>query len=282
VRKGFVGKLSRRIALLAILIFISILFVSPFIWVLLTSFKSTNEIYTLPLSIFPEKLVLTHYIETIGRMGYFPRYFLNSTIVCAISIVLTLLISSSAGFALARIRFRGKMLMLVFLILVMGLPWGVYLIPIYLVENLLGILNTWLALILPYTALNLPMAIYLCRGGFKVIPSEIENAALIDGCNPFQMWTRVMMPIIKPSLTAATIMTFVIVWGEFMFAQTLASHPSKATIPIGIVLLQTEEQAWAFGTLCTVIIISILPVLIVFVFLQRFIIKGFMEGALKG
>ena len=111
---------------------------------------------------------------------------------------------------------------------------------------------------------------------------EIEEAGKIDGCTPFSLWFRIMLPMVVPSMSTAAIMTYILVWGEFMFARTLASRPHMATVPVGIMLLQVEGRTWPYGTLSAIIVITIIPVFIVFVALQRYIVRGLTEGALKG
>lgn len=267
---------------LVLLCIISFIFIAPFIWVLLTSFKLTQEIYKLPLTLFPEIVTLTHYKETLSKMCDFVIFYKNSVVVTASSLTLILFIGLLAGFGFGRFRFKFDNLFLAFFLFIMTLPWGLYLIPVYILEDSLGLLNSSLALILPYTALNLPLAILILTVAFRNVPSEIEDAARIDGCNNFQIWYRIALPLIKPNLAAAAILSFVMIWGEFMFAVTLNTHSTSLTIPVGIVFLQTEGQAYAYGTLTTAIVLTLIMPLMIFLLLQRPLIKGVREGALVG
>ena len=172
--------------------------------------------------------------------------------------------------------------MLTLVLLVLTIPYAVYLIPVFILENRLDLVDTRLGLILPYVALNLPLAIFIMRGTFRNIPKEMEDAALIDGAGRLQTWSRVMMPIAMPGVATTGIFTFVMVWSEFMFARALMLSKKAYTLPIGITFLQSEAQSWNFGVLAAAIVLTLLPVLVVFLLLQRFLVKGIMEGALKG
>jgi ABC-type glycerol-3-phosphate transport system permease component len=149
-------------------------------------------------------------------------------------------------------------------------------------EYNLGLRNTWWGLILPYVALNLPWGLLIMRGAFSSLPTDIKDAAIIDGCNEYQMWWRVLVPINLPSLAAATIITFVFAWQEYMFASTLMTKNEWQTLPVGIVWLRDELQTLVMGRIGATVIISILPVLILFFIFRRFFIEGLSEGMLKG
>ena len=157
-----------------------------------------------------------------------------------------------------------------------------YLIPIYMMEDRLGLRNTWAGLILPYVALNLPWGLLIMRGAFSTIPLDIRDAAVIDGCNEFQLWYRVMLPITRPALATTTIITFVFVWQEFLFASTLMTQNQWQTLPVGIVWIRDELQTLMYGRIGAMVVLSILPVLLLFLAFRNFFIKGLTEGMLKG
>jgi ABC-type glycerol-3-phosphate transport system permease component len=172
--------------------------------------------------------------------------------------------------------------MLTIVLIILTIPYAVYLIPVFILENHLNLVNTKLGLILPYVALNLPLAIFIMRGTFRNVPAELEDAALIDGANHFQIWYQIMIPLAMPGVATTGIFTFVMVWSEFMFARALMLSRDSFTLPIGITFLQNEAQSWNFGVLAAAIVLTLIPVMIVFVALQRYLVKGIMEGALKG
>lgn len=263
-------------------IVIALLFISPFIWVILTSLKYDEDIYTQPITLLPDKFTLTQYIAIFTKSPEILKYFLNSAIVTAVTVTLVVLFSAMAGYVLARYDFIGKKSLFFIILIVMFVPWVIFLIPIYILESSLDIVNTRTGLILPYISLTLPLAIFIMRGNFMGIPKEIEEAALVDGCNMFQIWYKIMMPMVKPGIATVVILTGISVWEEFMFAKSLITTQGVWTLPVGITMLQQESQSWAFGTLSAAIILSLIPLLILFIVFQKHFIKGITEGSLKG
>mgnify|MGYP001385376818 CR=1 FL=1 len=266
----------------AIAIFTGFLFLAPFLWILLTSLKTDKDIYSLPIRIFPREVTLEQYIGIFQGSAKLGIYFTNSVVVTIISVAAIVLLSSMSGYGFARYRFFGDTLFIGFLLLVMAVPWAVYLVPIYIMEFKLHILNSKIGLILPYIALNLPLAILIMRGNFRGVSKEIEEAALVDGCSVMQTWARIMMPIVKPGLATVFIFTSIQVWEEFMFARTLITDYLNWTLPVGITMLRNEAQSWAFGTLSAAIVLCLIPLLVVFLSAQQYFIRGITEGAIKG
>jgi len=282
MQKATIFKWFNQFTLYLLAVFVSLVFIAPFIWVLFTSLKADSEIYKVPITILPRQIVFSQYEHVLREMSEFTIYFANTVIVSVVSLAIVLLLSSLAGYAFGCLSFRGNRLLLTLVLLVLTIPYAVYLIPVFILENRLDLVDTRLGLILPYVALNLPLAIFIMRGTFRNIPKEMEDAALIDGAGRLQTWSRVMMPIAMPGVATTGIFTFVMVWSEFMFARALMLSKKAYTLPIGITFLQSEAQSWNFGVLAAAIVLTLLPVLIVFLLLQRFLVKGIMEGALKG
>ncbi len=265
-----------------VLIGLSAVFLAPFLWSALTSVKINSEIYRSPIQILPQTLSYEHYRYVVTGIPDFVTYFNNSVIVSLISVTLVGVVSSLAGYALGRFKFRGDRLVLLFVLLVLALPWGIFLIPIYIMEDFFGLVNTNTGLVLPYVALNLPLAIIIMRGTFRSIPMALEDAARIDGCNSFQLWSRVMMPLARGGLAASTIFTFITVWGEFMYARTLMLTNETKTLAVGITDLRIEGGSWAFGTLSATILLSLIPSLLLFILLEKHFTRAILEGSLKG
>src|SRR5690554_4694518 len=188
---------TKQFIILVVLTFFSLLFLFPVIWMAVTSFRPTKELYTYPLSIIPRELSLENYKYVFEEMSLFLRYFLNSIIVTFSSVVIVVLSSSLGGYAFGVRRFKGKNLLFMGIVLILTIPYIVYLIPIYMMEQELGLSNTWLGLILPYVAINLPWGLLIMRGAFSTIPLDIRDAAMIDGCNEYQLWYRIMLPITR-------------------------------------------------------------------------------------
>ena len=260
----------------------SLIYLTPFIWTLLTSLKSDQEIYSNTMKVFPSTIFLEHYTGIFQSAGHFNSYFINSMIVSVVTILLVLILSASSGYAFATLNFPGRKPLLFLCIIVITVPLAIYLIPIYLMEDSLNLINTHVGLILPYTAVNLPMAILIMRASFQKIPSEIEDAAILDGCNLFQAWYRIHLPLVIPGLSVVCLFTFINVWGEFMFARTLTNTYAAQTLPVGITFLRDEAASWQYGRLSAVIVLSLIPVLTIFLCLQRYMTKGLPDGGSKG
>lgn len=265
-----------------ILIILSIVFFVPFFWTVSTSFKVDQEIYSNTIKLFPSKPVLVQYVKVIQKMDDFTKFFFNTANITLWTLVLVVLLSTTSGYAFGRLTFKGQNIFMAFFLLVLTLPYALYLIPIYLMLDKIGLINTHLALILPYGALNLPMSMLIMRGSFKGVPKEIEEASIIDGCSLFQTWWKIMLPIVKPSVAVVTVLGFINVWGEFLYGRTLTNTPAAQTLAIGITFLRDEAASWQFGPLSTAITLSIIPPFIIFVFMQKYFVKGIIEGSVKG
>ncbi|TCL60844.1 multiple sugar transport system permease protein/raffinose/stachyose/melibiose transport system permease protein [Hydrogenispora ethanolica] len=274
--------LARGIIFL-LLLTLSFLFLVPFLWTLFTSLKTNQEIYSSQIIILPTVVTLEHYVKVLTQMKEFVNFFWNTVSITFWSVAGTVLLSAMMGYAFGKLDFFGKKIYLMFIMIILTLPYAIYLIPIYIMENRAGLVDSHLGLILPYIAINLPMSIFVMRGIFINIPNEIAESAWIDGCNFYQVWSKVMLPLSRPGLAVVLIFAFINVWGEFMFARTLTSSPAAQTLAVGITFLRDEAASWQYGTLCAVITLTLIPLLIVFLSMQNYFIeKGLMEGALKG
>lgn len=273
---------KKRLTLLILVTVLAALYISPLLWMLNTSLRPTWDIYRYPPTILPRKVTLENYVYVLTQMSGFGRYFLNSIVVTFSTVALVLIASAMGGYAFGVRRFRGQNLLFTGVILVLTIPYIMYLIPIYMMEDRLGLQNNWLGLILPYVALNLPWGLLIMRGAFSTIPLDIRDAAIIDGCNEFQLWFRVMLPITKPALAATTIITFVFAWQEYMFASTLMTKNQWQTLPVGIVWLRDELQTLVYGRIGAMVVLTIVPVFVLFLVFRNFFIKGLSEGMLKG
>ena len=234
---------SRQKALFYVLaIIFSLFFLFPIFWMLITSIRTTQDIYQIPPTLWPGEITFENYKYVLTEMNGGIRYFINSIVVTTISVFLVVLASAMGGYAFGIRNFWGKEYFFMGIVFVLTVPYIMYLIPIYLIEFKLHIRNTWLGLILPYVALNIPWGLLIMRSAFSTIPLEIRDAAIIDGCNEFQAWYKVLLPITRPALAATVIITFVFVWQEFLFASTLMTKNVWQTLPVGIVWLRDELQ----------------------------------------
>jgi len=264
------------------LVFVAAIFIFPIIWILLTSLKSNVEIFKTPITYLPHKFTLENYLNMFKQLPYYIFFFRNSLIITLFTVILVIILSSLGGYAFGRLEFKGKSLFFSFIMAILAVPYLVYLIPIYMMEAELNILDTYIGLILPYVALNLPFGIFLMRGIFRTLPSEMEDAARIDGCKSFQVFYKIMLPLSMQGVATVGVLTFVAAWGEFTLALTLIESSIMKTLPVGIVLLRDEGQSWAYGLLSAAVVVSVIPVILSFIVLQKYFIRGMIEGSLKG
>ena len=272
---------KHRIWILIIMTVIAVFYFFPLFWMFITSIRPTEDIYKFPPTIIPGALTLDNYVYVITQMRGFGRYFLNSVVVTTLTVLIVVVSSAMGGYAFGMRRFRGQNLLFMAIISVLTIPYIMYLIPIYIMEDKLGLRNTWWGLILPYVALNLPWGLLIMRGAFSTVPLDIRDAAVIDGCSEFQMWWRVLIPIVKPAIAATTIITFVFAWQEYLFASTLMTKNEWQTLPVGVVWIRDELQTLVYGRIGAMVILSIIPVFILFITFRRFFIEGLREGMIK-
>lgn len=275
-------KKVNNILIFGLLLVISAAFILPFIWLFFTSLKFDKEIYSIPPTIFPRNLTFVQWKKIIPRMTNFGLYYGNSIIVTMLTVLSILFISSLGGYAFGRLRFFGRNAFFYLILMIMVTPYAIYLIPIYIMEAKLHLINTRLGLILPYIGMFLPLALFIMRGTFRSIPSELEDAARIDGCNEWQIFLNIMLPLAKAGLITVAVLLFIFVWEEFLYALVLVPSAKHTTLSVGITYLADEGQSWAYGTLSCVMLLSMLPTILVFILLQRYYIKGVTEGAIKG
>lgn len=250
----------------------------PLLFVILTSFKSTQEFLS-DLWSLPGALRFENYRDAIeGGIGGF---FLNSLIVSVVSVILTLLLASLASFPLAKMRFRFNRLLLLLFIAGAMIPVHVTLIPIYTLTNRLGLYDTLFALLGPYVAFHLPLAILIITEFMRQLPRELEEAARIDGASHFQVFLRIIMPLTTPALSTVAIYTFINVWNEFVFALVLLSSRDNLTLPLGLMQFSGEYSVNVPGIMSAVTLAS-LPVILFYLVMQERVVSGMVAGAIKG
>jgi ABC-type glycerol-3-phosphate transport system permease component len=268
----------RRLGPYAFLTVVAAAFVFPLVWMLLTSVKPEREIYTFPITVLPRRLTLDNYLYVFTRLGAFPRFFLNSVVVTGVSVLLILVLSALGGYPLARKEFPGKRELFGFILLVIAVPWVIYLIPTFVMEDAVGLRNSWPGLILPYVALNLPWALLIMRSAFLAIPQEVVDAAAVDGADEFQTWLRVLVPLTVPGLTTTFLIVFVFIWKEFLYAVTLMTESEWQTLPVGIIQIRAELQSLVFNIISPTIIVTLVPIFVIFILLRNFLMGGVLAA----
>ena len=251
----------------------------PFVFLVFTTFKSQADIYSTPVWALPKTLDFSNYLLVL--QGSFWTYLKNSAFVVVISIILTVLLSSMASFAFARLKFRLSGAVFGLIVAALIVPVHVTLIPIYLLTRSLGLYDTAFALIGPYVAFSLPISIFILTEFMRQIPREMEESAQIDGCGPFRMFVSIFLPLSGPGLATVAIYNGIGMWNEFIFAYVLTSTPTHRTLPLAIWDFQSEHSA-NMPAILAVVTLTALPLIVAYIFGQERIIKGMMAGSVKG
>ena len=277
VSKGFFIHLT--------LIIVSLLSIFPFLWLMSTAMKGSSEnIFQYPPVFFPEHPTWENF-KGVWNQIPFMLYFLNSMIVAGFTVILNLILSALAAYPLARMEFKGKKTIFYATLATIMIPFQAIMLPVYLIVlklNMVDSVNSfmgYLGLILPF-AVN-AFGIFLMRQAFLAIPKEMEEAAFIDGCNVFQIWWKVLLPMVKPTLAVLAIFTFIGSWGEFLWPSIVLTKKALYTLPVGVNDLQGMFSAnWRF--IAAGSIIATIPIIVFFIAMQRYFISGENDGAVKG
>jgi multiple sugar transport system permease protein len=277
--------ISKRVRLLIILVLL-LLILLPIYWMVNTSFKYQPEIFQLPPTVIPEEFTFSNY-ESILYGDFassitFMTYFKNSMIVAILTVLFTLVLATPAAYGFSRVRFLGKRTLIYLILVSQMLPIVLILIPLYITFLKLRLLSTYIGLILPYLMFTLPFSIWMLKGYFDTIPLELDEAAKVDGCNKFQAMWKVILPNIRPGLTATAIVAFIMAWDEFIIALTIMDRDVMRTLPVGIIQSFVGEFAIKWGEMMSASVITSIPVILIFIFLSRQLIGGLTAGAVKG
>jgi raffinose/stachyose/melibiose transport system permease protein len=277
-RKNNSLKLS-RISIPVLGLFWLLVTALPFVFIVFTSFKTLQDSYSIPVWAPPENFSFHNYIKVLE--GSFLIYLRNSVFVIFVSVVLIVLISSMAAYALARLKFRLNSFLFGLIVAGMVVPLHVTLVPIYLMTRSMGLYDTSFALLAPYVAISLPLSIFILTEFMRQIPRELEEAAILDGCGHYKIFTRIFFPLSGPGISTVAIYNAIMLWNEFVFAYVLISSSDKRTLPLAVWDFQGQYAA-DIPAMLAVVTLSILPLIIVYAIGQEKIISGMMAGSLKG
>ncbi len=258
----------------------SLVMVTPFLDMVSTAFKSQTYVLEVPPSLIPREPTLQNFVDA-WQSNHFALFFRNSLVVAVSTTVLSLLVSAMLAYGLARFEFPGKNLVFYAILLTMMIPSLMLIIPQFMLAKTLGLRNSLTGLVLVYTAMNIPLNTFLLRGFFEELPRELEEAMLIDGGGHFTIFTRMALPLSTPALATVAIFTFLAAWDEFTWALTAIDDATKRTLPVAIATFQGEHLT-QWGLVFAASLVAILPVIIVFVTLQRYFVKGLTSGAVRG
>ncbi len=261
------------------IIFFLIMTVAPIIWLIISSFKTNLEYQMKPFSL-PENWQYNNYIKAIG-MASLPSLFMNSIIVAVGTTVINLLITSMASFVIAREKFKLNNTILAILLAGVMIPIIALMVPYYKISIGFHLYDTLRGLILTYTALNIPISIFLIHGFMQSLPKELEEAGVIDGCSFEQRFFKIVLPLTKPGLVTAGTLLFIFCWNEFTYAMLLTSSEASRTLQLGIRFFKSQFVV-DYTSMLAAIVITMLPTIFVYIFLHDKIISGMTSGAVKG
>lgn len=261
------------------LILYTIVALLPIVWLFISSFKTNFEIETSPFSL-PAVWQFHNYTSALSVSGL-PRYFLNSVIVAVCATFLNLLVTSLAGFVISRERFPFRKTIYTVITAGVLVPIIAFMVPYYTLITRLGIYDSLLALVVTYSAINIPISMFIISGFMASIPFELEESAEIDGCSFFQRFSRIIMPLATPGLVTAGTFSFIYCWNEFIYALLLTSSRGARTIQLAIRFF-TSQFRTDYAGLYAAIVLTMIPTIVVYIFLHDRIISGITAGAVKG
>lgn len=280
-RENFENHIIRILRILGITIFL-LMVAFPFYWMVVSSFKPLEEILSNPgnLGLPLKKIDFNAYREVLFEHGFL-RYISNSMYVSIITVLLSMTLATVGGYAVTRLKFGAQKLMSTSILLVYMFPAIVLVIPLYVMFSRLGLRDSIHVLVLVYLAQTLPVALYMLRTYFQTLPSEMEDAGLIDGCSRFGVIWRIVIPLSAPALASVALYTFMIAWNEFLFAFMFLDSPEKFTLSRGLVQLEGSVHLSKQLVMAASVTVT-LPILLLFLVFERRLVGGLTAGAMKG
>ncbi|MEW6455644.1 MAG: carbohydrate ABC transporter permease [Acidobacteriota bacterium] len=269
-----------KIIVFYFLLILSLLYcLGPYLWQFFTSFKPDHELTSIP-PIFPKTPTFSHYRAVFKEHPFF-RIILNSFIVATATTLLCLIIGSLASYSIAKLKIRGKIIILSIFLSISMFPPIATVSPLYIIIRFLGLRDTWWALILTYTTFAMPLTIWILSNFFKEIPDDLLKAAKVDGCTSFTTFIKIILPLSGPGIFTTAILVFIFSWNEFLYALTFTNTESSRTIPVGIALFPgLHEIPW--GDIAAASITVTIPLIMLTLLFQKRIVEGLTAGAIKG
>jgi multiple sugar transport system permease protein len=263
-----------------LLFLFSFVFAFPFLWTILTSLKSDQEIYSSTINVFPKTVSFEQYIS-VWKDYDFGRYFLNSTYVAFSVTLLTIIIASLAAYAIVRMRFVGQSTYDRCVLFIYLTPAILLVIPLFIILSKFGLYDTRVGLVLACTTFSLPFCIWLLKAFIREIPVELEEAAFIDGASRLQCFLRVVIPLALPGIIATGIFAFILAWNDYLFALVVLTTDQIKTYPLAINALAQGYES-SDGKIMAMSVLAAVPVTVMFMVVQKYLIKGLGAGAVKG
>jgi raffinose/stachyose/melibiose transport system permease protein len=272
-------KQLRKIGLYAVLIAMTLLWLAPVYTLLATAIKSKQDFYNnIGLFGMPARIAWNNFRDAFVRGRLF-QYMTNDLLICVLKVPLGILAEALAAFAITRLDIKHKTGIFIFFIVGMMLPFQAALVPINVIFSRLGLLNTYAGLFYVYVGFGISYGILVLRGFFRTIPKDIDDAALIDGCGKLRLFWNIIIPISKPAVATLVITDFLATWNEYLLAMVIINDNAKKTVPVGLMTF-VGEHGTDYGLLCAGVLISLLPVLLVYLLFQRHFVEG-LSGSVK-
>ncbi|MXX28027.1 MAG: carbohydrate ABC transporter permease [Caldilineaceae bacterium SB0668_bin_21] len=270
--------LPQAVVVYVLLAALVIVMLGPYLYIFSSSFKETYTLISIPPQLIPEQFVWDNYIYILNELP-FSLWFFNTILVALLVTVGTVLIDALAAYAFAKKQFWGRDFLFGLMLATIMIPGALLLIPAFLITNWLGLLNSYGGLIIP--ALANVLGVFLLRQFMQTIPEELEHAARIDGCSDFGVFWRIILPLSAPALATLSIVVFTSQWNNLVWPLVVLNDKDLYTLPLGLALLRSEFQV-NYGITSASAFLSVVPLLIVFLFLQRYFLEGLTVGAVKG
>jgi len=258
---------------------ITLLILFPAVFAVFTSFKPIREIFTYPPSILPQTWTVKPYISIFSQEKYL-HYFFNGYFISISSTFLCVILGALAGYGFSRFKLPAKHLLMLGILAMQMFPGAVLMVPYFNLSRKLGLYNTYLVLVMIDTTFSLPLVIWLLKSYFDSIPVAIEEAALIDGCSRVKVLLLIVMPLARAGIIATGVLAFIRAWNEFLFALILTKGPERAPISVGLAEL-FGQYSIEWNGIMAITTLAVLPLLVVFIFVQRYVIAGITSGAIK-
>jgi multiple sugar transport system permease protein len=252
----------------------------PFYWMINTSLKPTSEVFRSPPTFYSPNWSFDAYVAMWNSRPIW-RYFINSLIVSVGATLLSVVLSAFAAYGFTRFHMRFETPLIILLLFTQMLPGTLLIIPYFQLMANLGLINNYLALILAYTSFALPFSAWMLIGFFRSIPRELDEAGLIDGCSRIQTFWKVVLPLSLPGLVAVALFTFLLAWNAYVWALVLTTDPNMFVLPVGIANMRGEYQV-QWNQMMAASVLAILPVVVLYLFLERYLVAGITAGAVKG
>lgn len=263
---------------------IGLVMVYPLLWMFFSSFKESNTILATASQLIPDKFILENYVN--GWKGFsktnFGVFIWNTLGVAVVATILTVISSALVSYGLARLKFKGKNILFMLVLLTMMLPGEIMMIPQYLWYNKLGWINTYLPMTVPFGFAIQGFFVYQMKNFIEGLPKELDEAAKIDGCSYYTIFTRIVLPLLKPAMGTVAIFSFINRWNDYMSPLLYLKSVPKYTVSLALKLFCDQTSTSDYGAMFAMAIVSLIPIVLIFIFLQRYLIEGISTQGLKG